>query len=185
MGLGPTPSHSRNASDVPSASRGYHARGVSVAFTESSDGENGCGVCFDNPSNLLLRGCGHKICVQCYRQLVRPGGAPTARCPFCRCALRQCPRQLVPVVKLLCVVVRSCVCACMLVYVHVCVVVRACVCACVLVCVHVCAHASLFVCMCVCMRPCVCVCTCMRACVCSCVNRGKTANGRGRNAACA
>lgn len=42
-----------------------HSRTPSHAsvFTETSDGEGlGCGVCFDNPNNLIIKDCGHKLC---------------------------------------------------------------------------------------------------------------------------
>ncbi len=31
-------------------------------LTEGSEGDMGCGVCFDNPNNLTIRDCGHKLC---------------------------------------------------------------------------------------------------------------------------
>jgi hypothetical protein len=43
-------------------------------------------VCYDNPNNISLRDCGHKLCVECYRQLVKPGKRQ-AQCPFCRAAI--------------------------------------------------------------------------------------------------
>uniref|UniRef100_A0A7R9VJK4 RING-type domain-containing protein n=1 Tax=Chlamydomonas euryale TaxID=1486919 RepID=A0A7R9VJK4_9CHLO len=45
----------------------------------------GCAVCFDNPNQLTVKHCGHKLCVPCYRQLVRPcRDDHVALCPFCR-----------------------------------------------------------------------------------------------------
>ena len=65
----PLPAHRRNVSHV----------------TDSSDPDCGCGVCFAAPNNLTVRGCGHKLCVQCYRQLVNPDSSKKgATCPFCR-----------------------------------------------------------------------------------------------------
>eukprot|EP00798_Chlamydomonas_sp_ICE-L_P021875 gene21875-28907_t len=65
-GASPTPRHISNS-----------------GMTDSSDPETGCSLCFSNPNNILIRGCGHKTCVQCYRQLVKPGSIE-ALCPFCR-----------------------------------------------------------------------------------------------------
>lgn len=66
--------------------------------------EDLCGVCFDAPNALLVQGCGHKLCIGCYRQLVKAAAAAAAAssssrhqqgsteggstgcaaCPFCR-----------------------------------------------------------------------------------------------------
>lgn len=49
---------------VTAAGHGRHSRSVSMA-TESSDGDVGCGVCFDAPNALTIRTCGHRICSEC------------------------------------------------------------------------------------------------------------------------
>jgi hypothetical protein len=71
----------------PSASGPRHARsGSGSDWSVSSD--DLCGVCFDRPNSLHVQGCGHLLCVPCYRRVLRAsasgsgGGAPS--CPFCR-----------------------------------------------------------------------------------------------------
>jgi hypothetical protein len=50
-----------------------------------------CGVCFDRPNSLHVLGCGHLLCIPCYRRLLRASasgpaaaGAAAPSCPFCR-----------------------------------------------------------------------------------------------------
>ncbi|KAI8462692.1 MAG: hypothetical protein J3K34DRAFT_447023 [Monoraphidium minutum] len=74
------------------AGRPRLARGGSGSdWSVSSD--DLCGVCFDRPNSLHVLGCGHLLCVPCYRRLLRTSppagssaaaGAPWPCCPFCR-----------------------------------------------------------------------------------------------------
>ncbi|GAX74111.1 hypothetical protein CEUSTIGMA_g1560.t1 [Chlamydomonas eustigma] len=68
------------------ADSGHHRRTTSH-ITDSSDPDTGCGVCMAAPNNLILKDCGHKLCVQCYRTLVRPESKKGASCPFCRASI--------------------------------------------------------------------------------------------------
>jgi hypothetical protein len=70
----------------------------SSSSTASDSSEDLCGVCLDAPNSLHIRSCSHKLCVDCYKQLVRAsaGGGSSSRqlqqlgragcpaCPFCR-----------------------------------------------------------------------------------------------------
>ncbi|KAL6745441.1 hypothetical protein V8C86DRAFT_2978802 [Haematococcus lacustris] len=61
--------------------RSRHASYVSLG----SEADLACAICFENPTHLVIKGCGHKLCASCYRQLVRPTGeGAAAACPFCR-----------------------------------------------------------------------------------------------------
>lgn len=79
------------------------AGGAAATDALSVASEDLCGVCFDAPNALLVQGCGHELCIGCYRQLVKAAaaaaaassrrhqqgsadGGPTgcAACPFCR-----------------------------------------------------------------------------------------------------
>jgi hypothetical protein len=62
----------------------------------STASEDLCGVCFDQPNSLRVTGCGHSLCVDCYRRLCRASGMASGTssstgvssacpsCPFCR-----------------------------------------------------------------------------------------------------
>ncbi|TKR59465.1 hypothetical protein L596_029130 [Steinernema carpocapsae] len=44
-----------------------------------------CPVCLDKrPIPKILKNCGHSICEECEKQLVRMGAARTISCPICR-----------------------------------------------------------------------------------------------------
>ena len=76
------------ASGVAGSTR--HVRGTSGSeWSVSSD--DLCGVCFDRPNSLHVQGCGHLLCIPCYRRVLRTsgsgqggGGSSTPSCPFCR-----------------------------------------------------------------------------------------------------
>jgi hypothetical protein len=88
----------------PAALAGKAAPGVGLPSSSSSSAASDssddlCGVCFDAPNSLHIRSCSHKLCIDCYKQLVRASagsGASSSRqlqqlgragcpaCPFCR-----------------------------------------------------------------------------------------------------
>ncbi len=67
---------------TPAKQQAGHKRSTSHA-TDCSD-PDGCGVCMSAPNSLTIRECGHKLCVQCYRRLVKPEIKNAVTCPFCR-----------------------------------------------------------------------------------------------------
>ncbi len=50
----------------------------------SEAGDRVCGVCFDQPDNLVITGCKHRLCADCSRELCRLNTFKPALCPFCR-----------------------------------------------------------------------------------------------------
>ena len=57
---------------------------VLEAEPESKD----CGICFDHPEDIKVKGCGHKLCLGCARRLYTGTSSAVVRygmhCPFCR-----------------------------------------------------------------------------------------------------
>jgi hypothetical protein len=71
----------------------------SSSSASSECSEDLCGVCFDALNSLQIRSCSHRLCIDCYKRLVRAAagsGASSSRqlqqsgragcpaCPFCR-----------------------------------------------------------------------------------------------------
>jgi hypothetical protein len=48
--------------------------------------EDTCGICFDNNNHVAVKYCGHRLCVDCYRQVWQLSGGDST-CPFCRARL--------------------------------------------------------------------------------------------------
>jgi hypothetical protein len=48
--------------------------------------EDTCGICFDNNNHVAVKYCGHRLCVDCYRQVWQLSGVDST-CPFCRARL--------------------------------------------------------------------------------------------------
>jgi len=79
-------------SSSSAAAAAHHTRTDSSsddAWSVASD--DVCGVCFDRPNSLHVVGCGHLLCIPCYRRVVvgpaGGGGVPPTTapsCPFCR-----------------------------------------------------------------------------------------------------
>jgi hypothetical protein len=77
---------------------GLTAAAASSSTASSECSEDMCGVCFDAPNSLHIRSCSHRLCIDCYKQLVRAaagsggssrqlqqlGRAGCPACPFCR-----------------------------------------------------------------------------------------------------
>lgn len=68
---------------------GRHGRLASGSdWSVSSD--DLCGVCFDRPNGLHVLGCGHLLCIPCYRRVLQTPasggttGSSAPSCPFCR-----------------------------------------------------------------------------------------------------
>ena len=57
---------------------------VLEAELESED----CGICFDHPEDIKIKGCGHKLCLGCAKRLYTGTSSAVVRygvhCPFCR-----------------------------------------------------------------------------------------------------
>ncbi len=47
-----------------------------------------CGICFDTPEDIKIKGCGHKLCLGCAKRLYTGTSSAVVRygvhCPFCR-----------------------------------------------------------------------------------------------------
>ena len=43
-----------------------------------------CTICCDGQAKLCVKGCGHRMCVQCAMHLADPRALGPPRCPFCR-----------------------------------------------------------------------------------------------------
>eukprot|EP00879_Flechtneria_rotunda_P007373 GHRR01007735.1.p1 GENE.GHRR01007735.1~~GHRR01007735.1.p1 ORF type:complete len:449 (+),score=191.61 GHRR01007735.1:1410-2756(+) len=80
-------------SSSDSSNSGYEDAASSVAS------DNLCGVCLDAPNSLHIRNCGHELCIDCYKQMLKSATASSSRrsssggggnsagcalCPFCR-----------------------------------------------------------------------------------------------------
>ncbi len=54
---------------------------------EDEEEEGICGVCFDAAGSVSIERCGHRLCTDCCRELVRMNGLRPAQCPFCRACI--------------------------------------------------------------------------------------------------
>eukprot|EP00201_Polytomella_parva_P000868 CAMPEP_0175085942 /NCGR_PEP_ID=MMETSP0052_2-20121109/28959_1 /TAXON_ID=51329 ORGANISM="Polytomella parva, Strain SAG 63-3" /NCGR_SAMPLE_ID=MMETSP0052_2 /ASSEMBLY_ACC=CAM_ASM_000194 /LENGTH=372 /DNA_ID=CAMNT_0016358041 /DNA_START=219 /DNA_END=1337 /DNA_ORIENTATION=+ len=58
--------------------KAYHRKTVSLATSEGSEYEGGCGVCFDASNSVAIKGCQHRMCANCYLQLLKSAEATAA-----------------------------------------------------------------------------------------------------------
>lgn len=59
-------------------------RAVSIiGFDNNLDDDEDCGICLDEPVNVGINGCCHKLCCECALKLCKINKKPPL-CPFCR-----------------------------------------------------------------------------------------------------
>lgn len=73
-----------DASDCSSSANGPSLTCDLASNSSSSNGEAVCGVCFDEPAQVALAPCVHKLCVTCCKQLLDLDSKCVLVCPFCR-----------------------------------------------------------------------------------------------------
>lgn len=77
-------SSKKNMAKLDSANCVDFQRAVSIpGFDDNLDADEDCGICLDEPVNVGVTGCSHRLCVDCAIRLCQVSKKPPL-CPFCR-----------------------------------------------------------------------------------------------------